>query len=209
MLIRHNRGLGLAVAAAGLAVLLAGFWPESLGQARAALQAPPSATPEAHRAALRKAVMESPDSGSAEEGRKLFFNPQLLSCLDCHRVNGQGSRSGPDLSSVGARASLEYLVDSVLYPSREIVPGYQRVRVTTTDGRTVSGVLKGQTEQYVEVKAGGRLVRVEKTEIQSLRLDPVSDMPDGVVDHLTAVQFADLIAYLRSLKGPQDVAGSR
>jgi putative heme-binding domain-containing protein len=202
MFLRNHRGFGLAVLGAGLAVLAAGFWLRS----RAEIPASSSPGPDAHRASLRAFVLANPQSGSAEAGRKLFFDRNLLSCLSCHQVHGKGSKFGPDLSSVGARATLAYLVDSVLDPSKDIVPGYQRVTVTTRAGRTVRGVLKVKTERHIEVKVGGRLERLQTNQIQRLELDPVSDMPEGTVDHLTAAQFADLIAYLGSLKGPRTTA---
>jgi putative heme-binding domain-containing protein len=205
MFLRKWKRYGLAILAAGLGVLLTGWRLESRGEARAAA----SQDVKAHRAALRDFVMKNPASGSVEEGRKLFFDRERLSCLQCHQVNGKGGKSGPDLSGVGARASLAYLVDSVLDPSKDIVPGYQRATVVLADGRTLNGVLKAQTEEWVELKVGSKLLRLEKDEVADVQLNPVSPMPDGLADDLSPVEFADLIAYLRSLKGSQLVAVAR
>ena len=95
---------------------------------------------------------------------------------------GTGGRSGPDISDVGARTDREYLADAVLYPSKHIAPGYQRVTIVTTDGRTIRGVLKVSTPQYVEVKTSGGTVRLASEDIRTRRLDPISDMPEGLED---------------------------
>jgi putative heme-binding domain-containing protein len=193
MFVRSRTGFALAMVA-GLAVLVG---------TRALSGAEPSAAVAdptlAHREAQRAFALSHPN-GSVEEGRKLFFDRGGPGCISCHRVDGSGGQRAPDLGDIGARQDLRELIESVLEPSKRIAPGYQRVTVVTADGRTVNGMLKVDSAHFVEVRTATGMVRIEREEIESVRLDPVSDMPEGLVDELTPVQFADLIAYLASLR---------
>jgi putative heme-binding domain-containing protein len=196
----HSRiGFGLVVAGAGLAAILFGARARSAAEPTAAVSTDPVL---AHRQALREFAL-SYRGGSVEAGRKLFFDRSGPSCISCHRVNGSGGQRAPDLGDVGARQSVAELIDSVLEPSRQIARGYQRVTVQTADGRTITGLLKEETPQYLTVRSGTEMVRIERDEVESLRRDEVSDMPEGLADDLTPVQFADLIAYLASLRGTE------
>ena len=52
--------------------------------------------------------------GDIAAGRTLFFGKG--GCANCHRVNGEGSRSGPDLSDIGAMRSLAHLEAALVDP---------------------------------------------------------------------------------------------
>jgi putative heme-binding domain-containing protein len=199
MFIRRRTRFVLVVAAGLAAVLFS---------ARARSEAEPSAVRAdpvlTHRQALREFAVSHP-SGSVEAGRKLFFDRSGPGCISCHRLDGTGGLRAPDLGDVGARQNIAELIDSVLEPSKRIARGYQRGTVLTAGGRTITGLLKEETPQYLTVRSGAGMVRVERDDVESLRREDVSDMPEGLVDDLTPAQFADLIAYLASLRGTQPV----
>jgi putative heme-binding domain-containing protein len=152
-----------------------------------------------HREALRNYALEH--TGSKEKGRSLFYSG-TASCSTCHTVNCCGGKSGPDLSDLGAKYDRAEIITSVLDPSQRIAEGFQRVTITTVDGRTLRGRLLKEEPTFVEIRSGSHVVHVERTNIDTLELDPVSEMPEGLVDHLTPAQFADLIAFLESQKKP-------
>src|SRR5262249_7296133 len=56
--------------------------------------------------------------GDAAKGRTLF--EAKGGCLACHRVNGKGSRLGPDLSEEGTIRTAEYLKRKILAPAESI-----------------------------------------------------------------------------------------
>jgi putative heme-binding domain-containing protein len=154
---------------------------------------------QAHREKLRQFAEQHAGSGSVEEGRKLFLDGRVA-CASCHTVGDGPGRRAPDLGDVGAKYDLKELISSVLEPSQRIAEGYQGVTLTLKDGRTVQGLLRKRTDTHVEVFTRGRTERFERDTIERLELDPLSGMPEGLVDGLTEVQFADLIAYLGSLR---------
>ena len=48
---------------------------------------------------------------------------------------GAGGKIGPDLTSIGASAPPDYLVESLLYPNAKIKEGYHSVLIATKDGK--------------------------------------------------------------------------
>src|SRR5437868_245798 len=94
-------------------------------------------------AEMRRHALTHP--GDAARGKDLFFNARLTQCSTCHRVNGQGTDVGPDLSHVGGKFDRVHLIESVLEPSRQIVEGYRTTSIVTTDGRLWTGIVRDET----------------------------------------------------------------
>ena len=44
--------------------------------------------------------------GDAENGRHIFFYKSEVSCLRCHKVNGEGGEVGPEMKGIGSRKSV-------------------------------------------------------------------------------------------------------
>ena len=157
--------------------------------------APGSFDPEAFRkfALARK--------GNPEHGKALFADPKGLACLRCHAVGGEGGSVGPELTSVGAKYPKDELISSVIFPSAKISSGYEPVVIATADGRVITGIVKGETPEAVELEdAEAKRLRVPKGEIDERKRSDVSIMPNGLADGLTRDDFADLIAYLETLR---------
>ncbi len=90
--------------------------------------------------------------GKAERGKALFHDLKGVACLKCHAVGGQGGTVGPELSAVGLKYPREELITSVLYPSQRISSGYEPVVLATADGRVVTGILKSETPEAIEIE---------------------------------------------------------
>jgi putative membrane-bound dehydrogenase-like protein len=151
--------------------------------------------PEAYR---RYALEEQ---GNPRRGQALFADLKGLACAKCHAVKGQGGAVGPDLSGVGATYPRAELIASVLYPSAQIFSGYEPVVLATTDGRVLTGILKSDTTEAVEIQdAEARRIRIPRDEIDDRKTSDVSIMPSGLAEGLSKVDFADLIAYLETLR---------
>lgn len=159
----------------------------------------PAADPSPGYAALRTAALTR--RGDPQAGVKLFADPALR-CSTCHKVNGAGGDLGPDLSAVGNKFDRPHLIESVLEPSRQIVEGYRVTTLTLADGRVLNGVVKGETPAALTLAdADLRTHTVRLQDVESRRVSALSPMPDGLVDRLSPDRFADLIAYLESLRG--------
>jgi putative membrane-bound dehydrogenase-like protein len=140
-------------------------------------------------------------TGNVDRGRALFHDAEKSLCLKCHRVGDRGERVGPDLTGIGARFGRVYLIESILEPSRTVVPGFATLRVELRDGRVFTGVNVGETEATLTlVDQEVKKYELRKTEILETQLSPRSVMPDGLENRLTEREFVDLIAYLVSLK---------
>lgn len=140
-------------------------------------------------------------TGNVDRGRIVFLDAEKSLCLKCHRVGDRGERVGPDLTGIGARFGRVYLIESILEPSRTVVPGFATLRVELRDGRVFTGVNVAETDATLTlVDQEVKKHELKKSEILERQLSPQSGMPDGLENRLTEREFVDLIAYLVSLK---------
>jgi putative membrane-bound dehydrogenase-like protein len=140
--------------------------------------------------------------GDGSRGRSLFRDLNGVACVKCHRVAGEGSDVGPDLSTAGAQFGRKELAESILYPSKAIREGYQRVEVETKNEETFEGLVKAETNAELTLRdANGDNRRIFKADIKDRRNSQLSLMPEGLEAGMTLQDFADLVAYLVSLKG--------
>jgi putative heme-binding domain-containing protein len=122
-------------------------------------------------------------------------------CLTCHRIKGNGSRYGPDLSEIGARQPAQ-LLTSLLDPDAEILPANRPYRVVLKDGTTVDGRLLNQdsfTVQIIDTKENLR--GFTKSDLRSFAFIEKSPMP-SYKGRLSDQELADVVAYLSSMKPP-------
>jgi putative membrane-bound dehydrogenase-like protein len=154
-----------------------------------------SFNPETYRALAKKG------QGSAARGRELFSDLKGLACIKCHAVGKIGGAVGPELSSVGAKYPRDELIASVLYPSSKISSGFEPTTFAMVDGRVQTGIIRGETADAVEIlDSDAKLVRIAKDQIEDRKRSEVSLMPNGLAEGLSPRDFADLIAYLETLK---------
>jgi putative heme-binding domain-containing protein len=139
--------------------------------------------------------------GDAGRGRAVFQDEKGAGCIRCHRVRGSGGEVGPDLSSIGGKYAREHLIESVLEPSRQIVEGYRSTVLALEDGRVLTGLVKSETAgRLTLIDAEAREQTVATSDIAGRKFADVSIMPEGLAARLSCTQFADLIAYLQSLR---------
>jgi len=136
--------------------------------------------------------------GDAARGAVLFFQP-FLTCAKCHDSD-TGTQLGPDIAKVGKDGTPEYLIESVLLPSKVIKKGYETVVITTTDGRTYTGLVaeeKNGNVTLLDPAAGGKRIVLAAATIEGRTISKQSLMPDGLVNLLSdRQQFLDLAKYL-------------
>ena len=145
--------------------------------------------------------------GNPEHGEKLFRSP-TLSCINCHAIGGVGGKVGPDLTSIGASAPVDYLIESVLFPNSKIKEGFHTLILSTKDDEEYSGVLQRETETEIVIRdSSGKDISVAKSKLQS-RKNGGSLMPSGLIDNLSSEDRADLIRFMSELgkPGPYDAS---
>ena len=146
--------------------------------------------------------------GDPKRGKEVYLNTKVLACATCHRMEGVGGSTGPDLTRVWETHTIEKLLESIVDPSKEIKEGYQTYRVTTADGQTLNGLKISESPKEVVIRdANGRDLRLAKDDIESIGPSRLSLMPDNAVAQLTLDQFIDLLAFLKSRKEQEGLRG--
>lgn len=137
--------------------------------------------------------------GDASRGETVFSGKGT--CGTCHRVNGQGPRSAPDLTDIGTLRSADALERSILDPAGSLIPANRRVRAVTKDGKTITGRRLNEDTYSVQlIDEQERLVSLQKSNLKEFALVPGAAMP-SFKGKLTDAEVADVLAYLLSLKG--------
>lgn len=136
----------------------------------------------------------------ADAGRRVFFHPRLAGCYRCHRVDGRGQTIGPELSSIGQRER-RAILESILYPSRDVAPHFQTWQIETSDGKVRNGLLtRTNLDQTTYTDEKGGTFTVNESDVVELRAIPATIMPESLSAQLTDQELRDLLAYLGSRK---------
>ncbi len=149
--------------------------------------------------------------GDPARGEAVFRRKDMV-CLKCHAIAGAGGQVGPDLISIGASAQLDYLIDSVLLPNKQVKENYHSLRIDTTSGLQITGIKVRETPTELVLRdAEDREVVIAKNKIEEQKIGG-SLMPEGLVDPLTRGELVDLIRFLSELGkvgGNYSVSGAR
>ena len=151
-------------------------------------------------AALAK---EALNEGNAENGRKIFQLP-VISCTACHAVDGiRGTVTalkGPNLTALAAGLPVDIIIESVLWPERQIKEGYQATTVVTKDGRVLSGFAHSEDKTVLRIRdlTSGKIATLQLSNIKQ-RNKGGSVMPPQLAANLTRAELRDLIKYLSTL----------
>ena len=122
-------------------------------------------------------------------------------CSNCHRIGEVGSIYGPELTRIGAGRSLEYLRESVVDPSADIVDNYAGVTVVTNEGKRISGVRVNEDTFTVQIrKTDQTYAFFDKAEVKEVIHESKSMMP--AYQHLSETDLKNLLGYLQTLRGP-------
>ena len=153
-------------------------------------------------AELKQLAADTLQKGDAVRGETVYRRKEL-SCVACHSIGGAGGKVGPDMTSLGASAPVDYLIESVWFPNRKVKEGYHAVLVETKDGQEFSGVLvRENTEQLVLRDATGKDITVAKNDVSERRMGTLSLMPAGLIDALSPQERMDLFRFLSELGKP-------
>lgn len=158
---------------------------------------------------IRDLAARSTAQGDPVRG-ELLYRRNDLACLSCHGIGGAGGQVGPDLTSIGASAPPDYLVESLLLPNAKIKEGYHSVVVTLRDGSEQTGTLARETPEHLVLRnAAGAEVSLPKADIERREQGALSLMPGGLLDPLNEQEQLDLIAFLSRLGKPGDFDASQ
>jgi putative heme-binding domain-containing protein len=150
---------------------------------------------------MKQTIDEVLAKGNAANGERIFRRSDT-SCYQCHSIDGAGGWLAPDISSIGASSPVDYLINSVLDPNKDIKDGYDGYTVVTKSGDVFSGIKVSQDKQQVVLRDNAHLeIPIAVTEIKAQKAIG-SLMPNGLTDTLTHQEFLDLIKFLSELGKP-------
>lgn len=145
----------------------------------------------------RTRASEEKALGDPEAGRAVY---ESRGCPACHAIDAQGGDTGPDLTSVGAHSSLQYLRESIVSPSADVSPTYRAVTVTTMAGGKIRGIHLNEDDYSIQLRSmDGNPRSLLKSDLKEVRYEKESLMP--AYAGLSAAELDNLVAYLNSLKG--------
>ena len=141
-------------------------------------------------------------TGDPQSGRKIFFDPQSkVQCAKCHRVGGEGGRIGPALDRIASRRAPEFVMESILQPSKDIASEFEAVAVATKEGQVITGLRVNETNFSIQLyEENGRFHSLLKRDLDEWKVLKKSLMPENIADLLTVKELHDLFAYLMSLE---------
>jgi len=122
-------------------------------------------------------------------------------CGICHQVNGAGIDFGPNLSDLGSRKTKEQIIESILDPNKVLEPGFETVLIKLESDEIAMGMIAGETDTEVTVKAmGGVMTTFKKADIVSRVKQPMSLMPVGLYRVMTTEDLVNVVEYLAAQK---------
>lgn len=125
-----------------------------------------------------------------------------IGCVLCHSIGGAGGKLGPDLSSLGASAPLDYIVESVYDPAAKVKEGFHAFAYTMKDGSQFTGIPTRETatEQFIRP---GPVPEIALVKANIVKRDLVGSlMPPGLTDTLDFTEKRSLFAFLSQIGRP-------
>ena len=135
-------------------------------------------------------------TGSRDRGREIFAKV----CATCHQAEGRGVDVGPNLATVTGRSPEDLLVH-IMDPNREVAPNFVNYNIATVQGRLISGIIVEETASAIVLKRSeGATDTIPRDQIEQVQSTGLSLMPEGLEKVLTVPEFADLIAFVRTIR---------
>ena len=125
-------------------------------------------------------------------GRAIFAKV----CQQCHTLYGVGGKVGPEITGAN-RADLNYLMENVFDPSAVIPKEYAATTLDLADGRSVIGIIKGETAAILTVVTANETLTIPTKDVDKRTASPLSMMPDDLTKTLNDTQVRELFAYLK------------
>jgi putative heme-binding domain-containing protein len=120
-------------------------------------------------------------------------------CLACHRIQEKGGYTGPALNGVGGRHTPDEIRAAIVSPKPTLDPGNALVRLTTADGKTLTGRILSQDDHNVQViDTSGKAATYSKQGLRQFTVIDANPMP-SYGGRITGEDLDSLIRYLGSL----------
>jgi putative heme-binding domain-containing protein len=132
--------------------------------------------------------------GDAIRGRAVFEK----NCVTCHKIGDLGVNVAPDISDSRTKTPAQLLTD-ILNPNQAIDNNYVSYTVLTNDGKSETGIVTTETAASITLRQPeGKTVLILRQEIDELKSNGISLMPEGLEKNITVEQMADLISFIKN-----------
>ncbi|QDU92679.1 DUF6797 domain-containing protein [Lignipirellula cremea] len=144
-------------------------------------------------------LAEAFEQGDALRGAAVYANAKWA-CISCHKVGQHGGSIGPELTAVAKDRPARQIVESVLWPKREVKPEFVTWQILTLDGKLITGYKHATDKQQLTLRdpASGKLISIPHDDIDA-EVARSTVMPDGLTAGMTQQQRWDLFRFLSDL----------
>ena len=172
------------------------------GQALVAALSPMAGTTSAERdfpAEIASLIAEIKNDSDPVAGELVY---RRIGCAVCHAIGGVGGNFGPDFSSIGASAPLDYIIESTINPAAKVKEGYHGFSFSLNDGSVMNGipVRETATEIIIRPAPGVELPVLKSAVVQKEIIGSL--MPMGFTEALDAPSKRNLYAFLSQIGRP-------
>ena len=150
-------------------------------------------------------VLVAAETGLAAGTRDFAKGKQAYAaarCIVCHRFDGDGGATGPDLTQAGGRFQIKDMVEAIVEPSRAVSDQYRASIVQLTSGKVVTGRVVAENDEFLSIvvdpENAANCVEVARSDIEAIAISPTSLMPAGLLDQFNQEEVLDLLAYTLS-----------
>jgi putative heme-binding domain-containing protein len=151
--------------------------------------------------------------GNPENGKDLYLEK---GCAQCHAIDGDGGRMGPDLSRIGRSRSASYLTRALTNPAAEVPERFAQYRLIIPmpdnfllvhaeprEGPAITGVRLNEDPFTIQIRDfSDRIHSFNKADLKNLRKD-YGQSPMPSYDDMPEPEIDDLVGYLLTLRGEQ------
>jgi len=147
---------------------------------------------------LVSAVKPLATGRSFDVGKQAF---KVANCIACHRLSEEGRVFGPDLTKLEKKKqSTEYILQSLLEPSKDIDPKFQSSSFILDSGKIIRGMVVEESADVIKVVidpiAKAKPTEIKKSSIDERVKSDASIMPKGLLNKLSREEILDLVAYV-------------
>jgi putative membrane-bound dehydrogenase-like protein len=153
-----------------------------------------SAMPPDRAKAIEKFQASLALKAEPRHGKEVFRK----NCSTCHRIDDVGVDVGPSIGDARTKTPAQLLVD-ILQPSKAIDNNFVSYSVVTTEGNSYTGLITAETPTSITLKMPeAKTLAVLRSNIEELRSNGISLMPEGLERTMTVQDMADVISFIKN-----------
>lgn len=163
--------------------------------------------PEYSAELVAKLLADTKKHGDAGRGVMAFANAKSA-CLSCHKFGNHGGTVGPPLNEIGKQRKPHEIVESILWPQRNVKPEFKAHLIITSEGKSIRGFIIKEDDQQIQIKdptrSADQILTIPKDDIEARR-EIGTLMPDNLTATMSQTQLRDLLKFLIGLGTPEGV----